>query len=223
MSAPDNPPGDPPTRHLRPPHHVDQDDIHLPEATSTVTVQPLLVADEDEIYSPTVIYGPTLQQLEEQLTQRGKIKDGELAVHLAAVQAFNDILGKVPPEYVRDPVTVDRKIIDWFATRLTSNAEWAKTYNDQHSKVVRKRDDQLREIARGLHEQHPDLDAGAIADLIVQDPEGQRLARRRVAREPRDDDSADEVTSGDVFKEGASRSMERETLIKIIRPVVAAK
>jgi hypothetical protein len=67
--------------------------IFISRATSTVTV-PLLVADEDR-YIPQPC-GPTLQQLEEQLTQRGKIK-AVSSRSIAAVQAFNDIVGKQPP------------------------------------------------------------------------------------------------------------------------------
>ena len=197
---PKGPDDKPPTQHLEPPYHI----------------------NTNKFFSPTVrvIYGPTVKQLEDERRQHGKVKDGDLAVHLAAVRAFNDLAGRVPVEYAPNPVTVDRSILEAFAARLTSTAQWNRDCNEAHSKVVRWRDERILALAGELREQHPGFGVGEIADLILEHSKGKELAVVRVKGDPHDDQ---EVTSNEVFADASTRPMKRETLMRIIKPVFAAK
>jgi len=197
---PKGPDDKPPTQHLEPPFVINTSKIFPPTAT--------------------VIYGPTVKQLEDERRQHGKVKDGDLAVHLAAVRAFNDLAGRVPVEYAPNPVTVDRSILEAFAARLTSTAQWNRDCNEAHSKVVRWRDERILALAGELREQHPGFGVGEIADLILEHPKGKDLAVVRVKGDPHDDQ---EVTSNEVFADASTRPMKRETLMRIIKPVFAAK
>jgi hypothetical protein len=190
----------PPTQHVGAPFHINTSKFFSPRVT--------------------VIYGPTVEQLEDERRQRGKIKDGDLAVHLAAVRAFNDLAGKVPVEYAPNPVTVDRSILEAFAARLTSNAQWNKDCNDAHSQAVQWRNGRILALARKLREQHPGFGVREIADLILEHPNGKDLAVVRVKGDPHDDQ---EVTSNEIFAYASTRPMKRETLMDIIKPVFAAK
>jgi len=197
---PKGPDDKPPTQHLEPPYHI----------------------NTNKFFSPTVrvIYGPTVKQLENEGRQRGKVKDGDLASHLAAVLAFNDLVGKVPVDYAPNPVTVDRSILEGFAARLTSNAQWNKDCNDAHSQAVQWRNRRILALAGELREQHPGFGVREIAGLILEHPKGKDLAVVRVKGDPHDDQ---EVTSNEVFADASTRPMKRETLMRIIKPVFAAK
>ena len=167
MSGDEDPKGPddkPPTQHVGAPFHI----------------------NTSKFFSPTVtvIYGPTVKQLEDDRRQHGKVKDGDLAVHLAAVRAFNDLAGRVPVEYAPNPVTVDRSILEAFAARLTSNAQWNKDCNDAHSQAVQWRNGRILALARKLREQHPGFGVREIADLILAAAGRGKWAKLRPPRNP---------------------------------------
>jgi hypothetical protein len=123
--------------------------------------KPELVADPDEI--PAITLGPTLAQLQEK-AKDGTLTGADLSGYLALVQAFSEIYGKVPVEYLgTHPQQIAGEVLSLIAEKIVGLRTHGKLANKKREEVTEDRD---RKICKHVNNFYP---PGAKAAVIAED------------------------------------------------------
>jgi hypothetical protein len=120
---------------------------------------------------------PSLAQL---LAAKGKVRQADLALFLAALSAFHVALGNVPAHLQSSSnVPVPAEVLDTVGGILVGRGRWAAIQNAARAKAKDARKEQLQQQADEVWRRHPGLSKAAVAKKIAP---GQANARRLITK-----------------------------------------
>jgi hypothetical protein len=128
----------------------------------TQTLRPPLHVDQDEIYSVTL--GPTLAQILEKHAQ-GTLIGGDVAGYLAGYLAVEKGLAEMREETW---LSIPFEAVTLIAESLVGPAVWGKLEAAKQAEAVRPRDEKLQDRANERYS--PEVEATEIAEIFLADP-----------------------------------------------------